>query len=182
MRTILSLGLAGLLLPATASAQTPEALALDYYERFEAQDWGSIAEFYHEDALSDLREMLQPLFASIEDPRALAQLFGPGVDAGTIQLMNDEEFFTLVFGGLISRMLQQVELGAFEVVGRVEEGEDLLHLVTRQTAVTQGIEITSVEVITMRRSDEGDFKLALSGEIRGMAELLRTRMGQRSGG
>ena len=186
--SLLVLGLVLVLaLPAPLRAQqapvadTPEAAVGAMYAAMQRKDWKAAAAAFDPAALKEFRAMMAPILALGEGQadgqgeagsQALSALFG-GLDPGALKTASDAEFFAAFFSGVIGA--SGVELKGQQVLGSVPEGEDVRHVVTRSSAAGMGVEMTKMEVVSMRRT-AGGWRAMLSGELKGIAEALRMRM------
>ena len=57
----------------------------------------------------------------------------------------------------------------------VAEGADVRHVVTRSKVAAQGIEMTKMDVVSLRRTPQG-WRVQLKGDMTGMAELMKRRL------
>lgn len=161
-------------LPAFAAALTPdmppEAVAAEAYARMQAGDWVGASGTFDPQALRGFREMFVPLLQEPTGDAMAAGLFGAGTTAAEVAKMSDAEFFAgfvrKAIGGL------GVSLNGQQILGAVPEGENRVHLVARTHAETMGVRITGMEVVTLNRTPQG-WRLAMSGEMEGMAQMIR---------
>jgi hypothetical protein len=68
-------------------------------------------------------------------------------------------------------------LGAAEtdMLGHVSEGPDLAHVVYRMRLTVEGVAITKLDVMSLRRAGS-EWRGLLKGDIEGMAEAIRRQM------
>jgi hypothetical protein len=160
--------------PLAAAELTPamsaEQVAAEAYARMRAGDWTSAAEAFDSAALKQFRDMMAPMLEGPVGEAMAGMFFGTGSSGSDLAKMNDAAFFAgfmrTVSGGTGARLDGQ------EILGKVAEGPDRLHLVTRATAEAMGVRMTQMEVVTLNRTPLG-WRLALSGELEGMAQALR---------
>jgi hypothetical protein len=161
-------------LPAFAATLTPdmppEAVAAEAYARMQAGDWVGASETFDPQALRGFREMFAPLLQEPTGDAMAAGLFGAGTTAAELAKMSDAEFFAgfvrKTTGGL------GVSLSGQQILGAVPEGDSRVHLVTRTRAEAMGVRMTGMEVVTLNRTPQG-WRLAMSGEMEGMAQMIR---------
>lgn len=179
MKTLLlSLLLACLPLPAFAqtapATDTPEAAAAALYAAMQRSDWKGAAALFDPAALKEFRDTMAPLLelgADSPQAGALAMMFG-GLEPAKLKAASDAEFFAAFFGGIVASA--GVKLDRQQVLGSVAEG-DTRHVVTRNTASGMGMQITQMEVVSVRKTADG-WRVLLSGEMKGMAEALSQRL------
>lgn len=162
-----------------AAAESPESVVQRYSAALKAGDYQKCAELMHPEALEKFRNLLLPLLdvppGHDKDDSALA-LFG-GKDAAAVKKLSPTEFFASFMGGMTGKAPGLKEaLGSANMtpIGSVPEG-DVLHVVCRTSAALQGASFSMMEVVSVKRS-AGNWRVLLSGEIEGMAELLRSSM------
>lgn len=160
--------------PLAAAELTPEMsaeqVAAEAYARMRAGDWPSAAEAFDPAALKQFRDMMAPMLEGPVGEAMAGMFFGAGSSGSDLAKMNDAAFFAgfmrTVSSGTGARLDGQ------DILGKVPEGPDRQHLVTRTTAEAMGVRMTQMEVVTLNRTPQG-WRLALSGELEGMAQALR---------
>jgi hypothetical protein len=77
--------------------------------------------------------------------------------------------------GFLDGQLKAVNttIGDVQILGAVREGETV-HLVTRSSAGAAGIELTQLEVISLKPYED-TWRLLLSGQIEGLAKALNSK-------
>jgi hypothetical protein len=147
-----------------------EEVAAEAYARMRAGDWPSAAEAFDPAALKQFRDMMAPMLEGPVGEAMAGMFFGAGSSGSDLAKMNDAAFFAgfmrTVSDGSGARLDGQ------DILGKVPEGPDRQHLVTRATAEAMGLRMTQMEVVTLNRTPQG-WRLALSGELEGMAQALR---------
>lgn len=184
-------------LPAVAFAAppppdaTPEQVAAEAYARMKASDWGGAAETFDPKALASFRGMMQPVLEATVNPAPsteggkteaagdmsalfLAMMFSPATSMDEIRALSDAQFLGRVMKNMTS--MGGMSLESQSLLGAVAEGPDTVHLVARTKANAEGLSMTHMEVITLNRTPAG-WRLAMSGEIRGLAEALSSTLG-----
>lgn len=169
---------------------TPEQVAAEAYARMKAGDWEGAAETFDPKALASFRSMMQPLMdamtgaapakddvsrraAAAGAEMFLAILFSPATSMEEVKALSDAEYLGRVMKNATG--LSGVKLDDQQILGAVAEGPDTVHLVTRTRASAEGITVTEMEVITLNRTPAG-WRLAMSGEMTGLAEALTEMM------
>jgi hypothetical protein len=164
----------------------PEAVLREAYARMRAGDWRAAAETFDPAALARFRAMLEPLFVAASAPASeggdgqanqanrdammLMLLFAPAKSVEEVRALSDRELFARLMRGTMS--LAGAQLDGQQILGHVAEGADLVHVVTRNTARMDEITVSKVEAVTLQRTAQG-WRLALTGEIEGLAESLQ---------
>lgn len=150
---------------------TPEQVAAEAYARMRAGDWPGAAEAFDPAALRQFREMFGAGDASSPMAPMLRALLGME-DGQSLDTLDDTAFFAGFLQSMMGRMGGMVALGGQEILGGVPEGRDRMHLVARTSAKAMGLTMTNMEVVTLNRTP-GGWRLALSGQMEGMAALFR---------
>jgi len=143
-------------------------------------DWDEYAELMHPEALQDFKDLLvSVLEATGETDRAtqmgLVSFFDGARDAEAVIALEPEELFAAFMRGVVSQSPQMREAFAgvdFEIIGTVYEGNDLAHVVYRMQMSLEGLDMTQVDVVSLRRSGT-DWRMLLTGEFEGLAEQLK---------
>ena len=167
----------------------PEAVLREAYARMRAGDWRAAAETFDPAALARFRAMLEPLFVAASAPVSeggdgqanqanqanrdammLMLLFAPAKSVEEVRALSDRELFARLMRGTMS--LAGARLDGQQILGHVAEGADLVHVVTRNTVRMDEITVSKVEAVTLQRTAQG-WRLALTGEIEGLAESLQ---------
>ncbi len=172
--------------------ETPESVALAYVAASQQGDWPKTTALMHPEALAQFKKAFAPVFDS-KDPKAVA---GIGAIFG---INSREEFDALTGGQLLEKLMgtiggampgfsQLMKQSSFTILGRVGEGEDLIHLVCRAQVpmdgmqlkeapdLTKNVTFTKMEVMSLRRY-ESTWRVILSGEIEGMAQMFANMAG-----
>lgn len=187
----LSLSLALLCAGPVAAAELtvdmpPEQVAREAYRRMQTADWVAAAETFDPAALKRFRELLLPVLDAVgvagkdragnEQDSASAGalmlwvLFAPATSVEEIKALSDREVFARIMANTMS--LASAKLEGQDVIGSVAEGNDMVHVVTRNVAKVETISMTKVEAITLHRTPQG-WRLALTGDLEGLAETLQ---------
>lgn len=150
---------------------TPQQVATESFERMRAGDWPGAAATFDPAALHQFRGMLGATDASGKLAPMLQMLLGVD-DAAGLAKLDDAAFFAGFLKAMMGRAQGMVALGDQQILGAVPEGDRKVHLVTRNTAEAMGIKMTQMEVVSLNRTPQG-WRLALSGQMEGMAEVMR---------
>jgi hypothetical protein len=159
-------------------AETPEAVTRQFGAAMRANDWVGTAELMHPDALAQFRRMFIPILAADSTGQLCERLFGAS-SAGEVTALPDAELFARFFRTLVSGApeLTGMFAGADLVpVGHVLEGNDVAHVVFRMKVAADGVTITKVQAMSLRRSGP-TWRVLLSGDFEGLAAALARRTG-----
>jgi|GEM_PF-1563583 len=173
---------AGILLPPSAPQKqaepvysTPEEAVQAYFAAMRDGGLGATGRLLHPEALARFREILIPL-VDLKDSAGgnpvMAVFFGADATIESVRAKTPLEFYTafMTVASVMSGM-SLVNLGDFEIVGSVAEG-DMVHVLVRGQASAGPITAGGMEVASLKRYGEG-WKILLSKNIEGLAEALR---------
>ena len=166
---------------ASVFAGPPSDAAKAYYGTLKAKDYPAAAKHFDPAALKTFREMLS-FFNELPDDEAtevLAAFFGEGANKESVKKMSDTEFFAAFLKGVMEQAEEAggVEFGDFTVLGEVPEGEDVIHVVTRNKVGVGELKIESMEVMSFKKTGDG-WKALLNGEMTGVAAQLKAAFGK----
>jgi hypothetical protein len=166
-------------LPARAQdrPETPEAVTRQFGAAMRANDWVGTAQLMHPDALAHFRGMFLPILRADTSGQLCQRLFAT-TSSAEIAALPDVELFARFFRTLVSGTpeLGGMFAGADMVpVGHVREGDDA-HVVFRMKVAADGVTITKVQAMSLRRSGL-TWRVLLSGEFEGLATALARRTG-----
>lgn len=173
-----------LVIPPTLSAQqefaanSPEAATIAYMDAMTAGELDRMSGLMHPEALASFRGMLQPVVeladSGAEGTNEMLQMFEGVTSLAQLRKLSDAKFFSSFFAGITALqpdLLEVLKDAETEVLGHVEEGDDLAHVVYRMV-LNIGTTMHKTEVVSLRRT-KGGWGVLLSGEIEGMAESIR---------
>jgi len=158
------------------ASPSPESVVQSYAQALQSGRYLALAELMHPEALEKFQSMMLPLFdaAKGDDAAGLLALFRGVPDVAALKKLSRTEFFAAFFGGIIGggegvkEVLASVSMTP---LGSVPEG-DVLHFVCRSAVATDGVSISKLEVVSLKRS-AGSWRVLLSGEVEGVAQALR---------
>jgi len=170
---------------AQAEQDTPEAVAKAYVTATQTADWAKAASFMHPDSLAQLKKVFEPIFTHEKASEIAGPIFGVKSRAEFDQASGAQMFEKLMSGVVaavpgFNKVMDQV---SFDIIGRVAETPELVHLVYRTQVplddmqpkgapnITKNVTFSKMEVMTLKRY-ENTWRLTLSGEIEGMAQMF----------
>jgi hypothetical protein len=176
----------GAALAASTPASKPEQVVETYIASLTGGRFEEAAAQMDPRDLERFRELLQPVF-EIEgkpgEPGPLALLDGVK-DAAAAKALSGPAFFNAFLNGLSKlnpAFGASLRTATGELLGSVPEGADTLHFVCRSKAKVGELSLTKMTVVTLHRVS-GAWKIALSGEIEGLAETIRQSVLKRKAG
>ncbi|AXK71258.1 hypothetical protein DWG18_02440 [Lysobacter sp. TY2-98] len=180
MKNIIATAILALVLfgaaPTVSAAESPEEVERGYVEAVRTKGMTAVPEFIHPDELARFQSMLLPVLSG-ETPAAKnlrAAFFGPSASAQSVQTMSPVEFMRALMGFAEGQMkAMNVKVGDSQILGSVKEGE-VVHLVTRNTAGAGSLQVTQLEVVSLKPY-QNTWRLLLSGKLEGMAQALKAQ-------
>jgi hypothetical protein len=158
--------------------ETPEAVTQQFGAAMRANDWVGTAELMHPVALARFRGMFLPIVTADSTGQLCQRLFAT-TSAAEVAALPDAELFARFFRTLVSGApeLSGMFAGAdLAPVGHVLEGNDVAHVVFRMKVAADGVTITKVQAMSLRRSGT-TWRVLLSGDFEGLAAALARRTG-----
>ncbi len=153
-------------LPAQGAAATPEAFANRYFATLVAGDFAGNAALMHPSALAAMRKFVTAIGTGDSTGRALEQVLGV-TDKRTIAALSDValyERFVRTTLGAEPGVLAAMQSARVEVVGHVDEGADVTHIVYRMTMKLGDLQSKKTDVLTLKR-DGKEWRALLTGDI-----------------
>jgi hypothetical protein len=162
-----------------AAQDTPEALAAAYMEANRSGDWFRVAALMHPEAVTSFKEMFGAIISMDGTGEFREQFFDVESDSAFQSLAPDS-----LFGMFMTKLVTaSPELGGMlgssktVVIGHVsEEALGLTHVVVRMSFDMQGMQISKIDVIPMKRHN-GQWRAMLTGDIENMVAALKMQMG-----
>jgi hypothetical protein len=159
LKSILILAALGLALGATVSGmaqaaqETPESVAKAYFAAKQASDWAKCAGLMSPDALADLKNAFAEVVKADKSGEASATIF---------KLKSSAEFSQLSDAAVFERLMDFVTSSSPDaktilasstntVLGRVDEGPNLAHVVFRSRSKIGDDEINEVDLISLKK-------------------------------
>jgi hypothetical protein len=155
------------------ASETPEQVAEAYINAIRTDGLAAVTDYMHPDELERFRGMLLPVLtgdSAAADPLRKA-FFGEAATLASVQALDAKAFMQGFMGFAQNQMkAMDVSIGQSQTLGSVREG-DVVHLVTRNTAGAGPVQLTQMEVISLKPY-QGTWRLLLSGKMEGLAQAL----------
>ncbi|WP_455223218.1 hypothetical protein [Kaarinaea lacus] len=170
-----------LLLTATTYASSPEDLTSQFYQHIDSNQWNQVADMMHESALNEFKSQLLPLLMSEANNGRnglLRRTFGKNATFDDAKNASDKVFFVNVISNVAGLVRNSgIKNTHTTIVGKVMEGDDVMHVLVRERYKLGEMELTNMEVLSYKQVGK-DWSLLLSGKIRGLVQTLKTSMYQ----
>lgn len=164
--------------PAAPKAETPEGVADKGFEAMKAGRYDDFAKTMHRSALKTFKAGMIELAEMAEadgNPDEFLTLFDGVKDVPALKALDDAKVFAAFLRGVEKRdpTLKKTIAGADrEVLGHINEGDDLAHVVYRLKLKVDGKDVSSMQVDTLRRDGRG-WGLELRSELQAMTADMR---------
>lgn len=164
--------LACALISTLAFAETSTERANLYYKDLASAQYNKVSEHFEPEELKTFRKTME-FYKSLPEQdqvQFINRIFGQGSTAKSVSKYTDAEFFTVFY----KKIMQQasVDFDDMEILGTVKEGENIEHLVTRNTINIAEVETQSMEVMTLRKSGDRWY-IQMSGKVKGLPKQLK---------
>ena len=156
--------------PASASpTETPEAYIARSLDAVRADGMGAVADFMHPDEGARVRAKAAPLFDLQDtDGKEVRNVFGEQSMAALPPLEFMRVFLHDAFGN--TEKVAALRIGQPQMLGSVREG-DVVHVVMRGAFQARGVDVTRLQVISVRPNGDG-WGLLLTGDLEELAERM----------
>jgi hypothetical protein len=125
----------------------------------------------HSEEQTRFKAMLMPWFRkdAANKSEVIKGLFGPEATLASLEIAGGAEFMD-AFMRVAGDQLKGVHIAEAQILGSIQEN-DVLHFVTRSDVSVQGVQLESMEVISLRK-EGSEWKLLLSGSLEGFAAAV----------
>jgi len=146
---------------AQEAQDTPESVAKAFFAAQQAGDWAKCASFMHSDALASMKRKFGSVISADRTGEAAKSIFGLKSGAEYAQLSEAVIFERLMNFITSSEPEMKAVLAAStnSVLGKVDEGPELTHIVFRTQVKLAGAEMSEVDLISFKK--QGDTWRAL---------------------
>jgi hypothetical protein len=164
--------------PLPAQSETPEVVAQLYVSAMRQGDWQGMSRLMHPEALRQLRILLGPMLEAPEAEELREAVLGLRT-AADARALGD----TALFAGFLKAVagqspeLERVLKGArTEIIGKVSEGADTVHVLMRVTLTVEGIQVSQMDIWTACRYGN-TWRGMLKGDMAALAAALKKTVG-----
>jgi hypothetical protein len=158
---------------ARSEPRPAEAVASAAMESTRRGDWAGFAHSMHPEALTRAKELFRPVVAADESGRAGRLFFGVST-VKQYDAMSDSSAFRALMEHLVKNLpafAEAMKTADFKILGKVDEGGNLVHVVYRADASAEDLTVTRTSVMSLRKY-HGEWRLLLTGNIEGLAARL----------
>lgn len=138
---------------AQAAQDTPESVAKAYFDAMQAGDWAKCATYMHDDALASMKRTLGSVINADKSGEAAKSIFGLKSGAEYAQLSESVIFERLMsfITGSVPEMKAVMSASTTSILGKVDEGPDLTHIVFRTQIKLASAEMNEVDLMTFKK-------------------------------
>lgn len=163
----------------SAQERSPETVASAYFEAIKAGDWNRVAAQFTPEAQAKYRAMMTELIdaaAAAGQADIRPMLLGKDTTAEAAAKLTDREFVARTLEAILGQSLGMMQFQRIDIVGRVPEGERLLHVLCRMhLAGPAGVPIEKMTVVSLERDASG-WGIGLAGDIKGLVSTLKAQL------
>ena len=159
-------------------------VAKDAHDAYRSTDWATYASWLHPDGLSRYESILRPMVEStiqVDSTGQVAEEFQwLGTPANTQEFMNmsPSEFFSFSMSEImtaIPALKQAMGSATIDILGEMNEGDTLVHVIVRTSAEAMGLGMSEVSVLTTKKYEDA-YRLMLPGQIEGLITAIAQNM------
>ncbi|HEX6534176.1 MAG TPA: hypothetical protein VF041_06240 [Gemmatimonadaceae bacterium] len=158
---------------APSAADTPEAFARRYIVTLTAGDYAANAKLMHPSALASIRRFVTVLGEKDPSGATLKQLLDVP-DTAAVRALTDEQVYERFLRrtmGAQAGLAEAMRSAKVDVLGHVDEGADVTHVLYRLRLTVEGVEMRKVDVLTLRRAG-AEWRAMLSADIDNLVARL----------
>ena len=174
------------IIPARAAEElTPESVAKRQIEAMRTLNWEQVAKYTHPKALAQMQSLFMPVAiagsAAKDNPAAeemMRIVFG-GKTANELAAVSSAAFFKIVMSGIsgatpdFKNAMTNMEV---QILGHVNEGENLAHVIYRLSRPLAEGTATKIAVTSVER-DGDTWKALLNADLENVARAISARLG-----
>jgi hypothetical protein len=158
---------------AQAAQETPESVAKAYLAAKQAADWAKVASLTHPEALAEMKSAFASILSADKSGEAASAIF---------KLKSGAEFSQLSEAAVFERSMDFAESGDPDmktilasanntILGKVDEGPDLVHVLYRFRAKIGTEEINKINLISLKKQGS-TWRALLTPDIEDMLDQL----------
>jgi hypothetical protein len=172
LKSILTLAILSIVAGAAGAGlaqETPESVAKAYLAAMQASDWAKCASLMHPEALASMKNTFATVVNSDKSGEAAATIF---------KLRSPAEYSQLADAAVFERLMDFVTNSSPDtktilaastntILGKVDEGPELAHIVFRSRARIGGDEINEIDLLSLKK-EGSTWRALLSPDMEAM--------------
>jgi hypothetical protein len=138
---------------AQAAQDTPESVAKAYLAAMQTGDWAKCATFMHSEALTSMKRTFNSVISADKTGEAAKSIFGLKSAAEYAQLSEAvifERLMTFITGS-VPEMKAVLASSTSTILGKVDEGPELSHIVFRTKVKVASAEMNEVDMMSFKK-------------------------------
>jgi hypothetical protein len=162
---------------AQAAQETPESAAKTYFAAMQAADWAKCASLMHPEALASVKRTLATIINADKTGDAAKTIFKLKSSEEFSQLSDTAIFERLMdfITGVAPDMKTALSSSTNTILGKVDEGPDLAHIVFRSRSKLEGEEVNEVDLISFKKQGS-TWRALLTADMEGMLSQFADEM------
>jgi hypothetical protein len=162
---------------ARAAQDSPESVAKAYFAAMQSADWAKCASLMHRDALATMKRTFADVINADKTGDAAKTIFKLKSGAEYSQLGEAAVFERLMdfLTSVAPDMKTALASSTDTILGRVDEGPDLVHIVFRSRTKLQGEEVNEVDLISFKKQDS-TWRALLTSDMEDMLNRFAEEM------
>lgn len=168
-------------LPTSAKTIGPEEITLKYYSYLQNDQWGKLADLYHDEALLEFKSSLFSIL-ELEEKQGKNSLrkkiFNKDTTIEQARKASDKEFFTGFVRAFMSKMKKSgLQYSNPNIIGKITENENHVHVLARLKFKLFDKELDQMAVTSAKISN-GQWKLTLNEKMKIMIYTIKVMLTQ----
>jgi hypothetical protein len=159
--------------PARAGQETAEATAKAYFAAMQAGDWAKCASLMHPEALASMKRTFGSIIGVDKSGNLAKVVFGMKSNAEFEQLRDAEVYERLM--NFIVQSVPDIKTAlagsTATILGQVNEGGELIHVVYRMQFKMQGADVGEVELVSFKK-DGANWRALLTSDMEEMIQKI----------
>ena len=162
---------------ARAAQDTPESVAKAYFAAMQSADWAKCASLMHREALASMKRTFAEVINADKTGDAAKTIFKLKSAAEYSQLGETAVFERLMdfITNVAPDMKTALASSTNTILGRVDEGADLAHIVFRSRTKVAGEELNEVDLISFKKQDS-TWRALLTSDMEDMINRFAEEM------
>ena len=162
---------------ACMAQDTPESVAKAYFAAMQASDWAKCASLMHPEALASMKSAFTEVVNADKSGDAAKTIFKLKTAAEFSQLSDAAVFERLMdfITSVAPDMKTTLAASTNTILGRVDEGPDIVHIVFRSRTKLEGEEVNEVDLISFKKQDS-NWRALLTSDMEDMLNRFAEEM------
>lgn len=148
--------------------QTPEWVIQQNYTAMKNKDWNAIAEYSHSEDCDKIKTAFVEVFKDSSNAKLLKEVFPSVSNVDSFVQISSRDIYRLYMKFALdneSDVVKTMQKSDYKVIGHVNEGDSLAHVVVRMDISYLGRSISTVGVLTLKR-EESKWKIISESDVK----------------